>query len=195
MTCLFDNLYGKAVEIRERIKKLFGRHDADSVIVTSQHYVIPAGFIDNQDTIFAATLKRDGVNDGVRLFTYKQNGVSLEKQCIGDMSEEKWKGFKSRLDEANAKGYFEYGKFAIPTSLSEGKRGVYAMKVKRYNNGIFVEDGVNIYQTDENMRSVFVRSMNAKKWRNFSKLMAKTQKEEEEIRQTSLSKFTLLSEK
>ena len=194
MTCLFDNLYGKAVEIRDRIKKLFGRHEADSVIETSQRYNIPTGFIDNQETVFAAILKRNGVNSGARLYTYKQNGVSLEKICLGDMNEAEWVDFKSRLNKAKING-IEYGKFAIPTSLSEGKRGVYATKVKRFNGVEFVEDGVNIYQTDENMRNIFVRSMNAKKWHNFSLLIEKAKEEEKAIREAGIAKFIALENK
>ena len=183
------------MEIRDRIKKLFGRKSEQPVVETSQRYPIAAGFIEGQNTVFAALLARGNESCGARLYTYEEDGFSLEKKVLGEMNEEEWTAFKSRLNEAKKKGYIESGKAVIPTSLSDGKRGVYATSVKRLVDGVFVKDGVNIYQTDENKNSVFVRSMNEKTWRNFSKLMAKTQREEEEIRQASLSKFTLLSEK
>lgn len=186
---------GKAVEIRDRIKKLFGRKSEQPVVETSQRYPIVAGFIEGQNTVFAALLTKGNENYGARLYTYEEDGFSLEKKILGEMNEQEWNTFKSRLYDAKKKGYIENGKVLIPSSLSEGKRGVYATNVKRLVDGVFVKDGVNIYQTDENKHSVFVRSMNEKTWHNFSKLIAKAQKEEDEIRQASLSKFAILSDK
>ena len=148
-----------------------------------------------QNTVFAAILKKGSENCGVRLYTYDEDGFSLEKRVLGDMDEKEWAAFKSRLSQAKAKGYIESGKASIPSSLCEGKRGVYAVNVKRLVDGVFVKDGVNIYQTDENMRNNFIRSMNEKTWRNFSILISKTQEEEEAIRKAGLSKFAVLSEK
>ena len=184
------------MEIRDRIKKLFGRHEVQPVIETSQRYPIPAGFIDNTDVVLAFMLKKGKKFCGVNLYTYKEDGISLEKQLIGSMDENQWRDFKSKLKNAKISGFVENGdRIPIPRMLCDGKRGVYAIGVKRLIDGVFVKDGVNIYQTDEHMQNVFVRSINEKTWRNFSKLMAKIQKEEDEIRQASLSKFALLSEK
>ena len=189
---------GNAVEIRDRIKKLFGRQEDQPVIETSQRYPVPAGFIDNRDVALAVLLKKGNKCCGARLYTYEKDGVSLEKKLLGNMDESQWYDFKNKLDNAKAKGYVEDGeKTPIPSALCEGKRGFYAISVKRYNDAkdAFVSDGVNIYQIDENLRNVYIRSMSEKTWRNFDSLIAKVQKEEEEIRQASLSKFAVLSEK
>ena len=183
------------MEIKDRIKSFFGRKNASPVVETCQRYQIPSGFIDGYNTVFAAILKQKEKNYGARLYTYKENGVSLERCLIEDMPEDRWVDFKSKLNEAMTKGYIECGKQQIPLLLSEGKRGVYAVRVKRYIGGAFVEDGANIYQTDENLRQSFVRSMNDKKWKKFQNLITKAQEEEEAIRKASLSKFISLGEK
>ena len=177
------------MDIRDRIKKFFSKDSDMPVIETSQRFPVPAGFIDNHNTVFATPLKQGDKDCGARIYTYVENGISLQKEVVSEMDLQQWQDFQQRLEEAKEKGYMESGKVSIPSSLSEGRRGVYAAKVKRLVEGAFVCDGVNIYQTDENLRNTFIRSMSEKTWGNFSKVIDKVQKEEEAIRRNGVVKF------
>lgn len=178
------------MELKGKIKELFARRHKNELVETSRRIPVPDGFVDNYTTVFAAELRTGEKKCGARLYCYEDCGVSLKKKVIEDMPEEKWLGFKSKLDEGRRNGFIENSKIEIPSSLCEGQRGVYAMTVKKYENGSFVDNGVNIYKTDEKLRAVKVRSMSPRTWERFSSLMSEAKRQGEELRRAQLMRLT-----
>jgi len=185
-----DVFIGAAMELKGKIKELFAKKHRNELVETSRRIPIPDGFVDNYTTVFAAELRNGEKKCGARLYCYEDCGVSLKKKVIEDMPEDKWQRFRLKLDNGRKEGFIENNKVDIPSSLCEGQHGVYAMTVKKYENGMFINGGVNIYKIDEKLRAVKIRSMSVNTWARFSSLMSEAKKQEEELRRAQLMKLT-----
>lgn len=180
------------MEIRERIKDfLFHKYSTSPIIETSRRIPIPDGFLDGYKTVCASELRKGDERFGARLYSYSESGVDLQKNVIGDKSEQEWQQMLAKLQEAKQKGYIESTRTEIPSSLSDGKHGVYAMDFRKYDdiNEEFIPAGVHIYQTDEKGRVVLIRTMNKKVWSNYRRVIDDAIKQEESLRRSALAQF------
>ena len=182
------------MRLKNRIKEIFSKDSESPLIETKQRIFLPDDFLDNLKNVCAVRLTKDNVSSGVRLYSYKANGNSLQKELVRDMSEQEWQAFEISLNEAKERGYIEGDRVDIPTSLCDGKRGVYALAVKKYSDGAFKKIGVNIYRTDENLRNYYIRSMSQKKWGTFMEYIEAARKEEENIRRNNFLQFDTFDE-
>ena len=186
------------MEIRERIKDfLFHRCSTSPIIETSRRIPIPDGFLDGYKTVCASELRRGNERFGARLYSYSETGVDLQKNIIGDKTEEEWQQMLAQLQDAKQKGYIESTRTDIPSSLSDGKRGVYALDFRKYDdiNKEFVPAGAHIYQTDEKGRAVLVRTMGRKVWNNYRRVIDEAIKQEKALRRSALAQFDVNTQK
>ena len=166
------------MNIKDRIKYIFSKSSNLPLVETKQRISLPDGFIGDYLNVCAVCLKKGNIKSGVRLYSYKTSGNCLQKEFIMDMDEAEWQKFQSELKEAENRGYIEGARIDIPSSLCEGKRGFYALEIKKYKNDNFKKVGVNIYCTDEKLRNIYVRSMSEKKWNSFLEYIKEARKEE-----------------
>ncbi len=181
------------LDINGKIKKMF-RKPLAPVIETSQRVLIPDGFLDNYGTVLAKRLKCEERFCGARLYAYEKQSNSLNKVLIKEINEEEWLKLQQSIEEAKNQGYLEISQHEnIPSILCKGQHGIYATKVKKYTDGSFVNDGVHIYQKDENLRLRLIRKMTEKTWNKFYQIVVQTRQNEEIIRRQATQQLSNIS--